>query len=55
MVELYGRTLTRREVAEHTGMLAQVAGVRLMTLGRRHRARGAGARVPHRRRACASR
>ena len=33
MVELYGRTLTRREVAEHTGMLAQVAGVRLVTLG----------------------
>ena len=33
MVELYGRTLTRREVAEHTGMLSQVAGVRLATLG----------------------
>ena len=33
MVELYGRKLTRREVAEHTGMLTQVAGVRLMTLG----------------------
>jgi hypothetical protein len=33
MVELHGRELTRREVAEHTGMLTQVAGVRLMTLG----------------------
>lgn len=33
MVELYGRTLSRRDVAEHTGMLSQFAGVRLMTLG----------------------
>jgi hypothetical protein len=33
MVELSGRTLTRRDLAERTGMLAQVAGVRLMTLG----------------------
>ena len=33
MVELYGRTLSRREVSAHMGMLTQVAGVRLMTLG----------------------
>ena len=33
MVALYGRTLTRREVAERSGMLSQFAGVRLMTLG----------------------
>jgi hypothetical protein len=33
MVELYGRSLTRRQVAERAGMLSQFAGVRLMTLG----------------------
>jgi hypothetical protein len=33
MVELYGRTMTRRQVAERSGMLSQFAGVRLMTLG----------------------
>lgn len=33
MVELYGARLTRREVAERTGALSQLAGVRLMTLG----------------------
>src|SRR3954469_176400 len=33
MVKLYGRTLSRREVAERSGMLSQFAGVRLMTLG----------------------
>ena len=33
MVELYGRSMTRREVARHAGMLSQFAGVRLMTLG----------------------
>lgn len=33
MVELFGRTYTRREVAERSGMLSQFAGVRLMTLG----------------------
>ena len=33
MVELYGRTLSRDEVAERAGMLSQFAGVRLMTLG----------------------
>jgi hypothetical protein len=33
MVELYGRRLSRREVAERSGMLSQFAGVRLMTLG----------------------
>lgn len=33
MVELYGRSFTRREVAERAGMLSQFAGVRLMTLG----------------------
>jgi hypothetical protein len=33
MVELYGNRLTRRQVAERSGMLSQFAGVRLMTLG----------------------
>jgi hypothetical protein len=33
MVELYGQTLTRRQVSERSGMLSQFAGVRLMTLG----------------------
>ena len=33
MVALYGGELTRRQVAERSGMLAQFAGVRLMTLG----------------------
>ena len=33
MVELFGRTLSRRQVAERTGMLSQVAGVRLVELG----------------------
>jgi hypothetical protein len=33
MVELYGQTLTRRQIAERSGMLSQFAGVRLMTLG----------------------
>jgi hypothetical protein len=33
MVELYGQTFTRRQVAERSGMLSQFAGVRLMTLG----------------------
>jgi hypothetical protein len=33
MSELYGRTLSRRDVARHAGMLSQFAGVRLMTLG----------------------
>lgn len=33
MVELYGRTLSRRDVARHSGMLSQFAGVRLLTLG----------------------
>lgn len=33
MVELYGSTLSRRELAERSGMLSQFAGVRLMTLG----------------------
>ena len=33
MVELFGRSLTRREVGERTGALSQFAGVRLMTLG----------------------
>lgn len=32
MVELNGRTYTRREVAERSGMLSQFAGVRLMEL-----------------------
>jgi len=33
MVELYGSTLSKRELAERSGMLSQFAGVRLMTLG----------------------
>ena len=33
MVKLFGRDLTRRDVAAHTGALSQFAGVRLMTLG----------------------
>jgi len=33
MVELYGRTYSRREIAARSGMLSQFAGVRLMTLG----------------------
>ena len=33
MVHLYGRDLTRRDVAAHAGALSQFAGVRLMTLG----------------------
>ena len=33
MVDLFGRSLSRRDVAEHAGMLSQFAGVRLMTLG----------------------
>jgi hypothetical protein len=33
MVELYGKTLTRREIAARTGALSQFAGVRLMELG----------------------
>lgn len=33
MVELYGNKLSRRQVAERSGMLSQFAGVRLMTLG----------------------
>ncbi|MBE7183775.1 MAG: aldose 1-epimerase family protein [Methylobacterium mesophilicum] len=33
MVKLFGQTLSRREVAERSGMLSQFAGVRLMTLG----------------------
>jgi hypothetical protein len=33
MVELYGRSLSRREVAARSGALTQFAGVRLMTLG----------------------
>ncbi|QND63736.1 aldose 1-epimerase family protein [Mesorhizobium loti] len=33
MVELYGKTLSRRQVSERSGMLSQFAGVRLMTLG----------------------
>ncbi|WP_283192520.1 aldose 1-epimerase family protein [Rhizobium sp. AN80A] len=32
MVELYGQTLSRRQLAERAGSLSQVAGVRLMTL-----------------------
>jgi hypothetical protein len=32
MVELNGRTYTRREIAERSGMLSQFAGVRLMEL-----------------------
>ncbi|TIU50345.1 MAG: DUF4432 family protein [Mesorhizobium sp.] len=33
MVELYGKTLSRRQLAERSGQLSQFAGVRLMTLG----------------------
>jgi hypothetical protein len=33
MVALYGRNLSRRDVAMHAGALSQFAGVRLMTLG----------------------
>jgi hypothetical protein len=33
LVELFGRNLTRREVAAQAGSLSQFAGVRLMTLG----------------------
>ncbi len=33
MTKLFGRTLTRRDVAARSGMLSQFAGVRLMTLG----------------------
>ncbi|MFI5410834.1 aldose 1-epimerase family protein [Kaistia sp. UC242_56] len=33
MVQLFGRTFSRRELAEHSGMLSQFAGVRLTTLG----------------------
>ena len=33
MVELYGRSLSRLDLARRTGALASVAGVRLMTLG----------------------
>jgi hypothetical protein len=33
MVALYGRTLSRRDVAMYAGALSQFAGVRLMTLG----------------------
>jgi hypothetical protein len=33
MVELFGQSMTRREVAERSGALSQFAGVRLMTLG----------------------
>ncbi|MFO1106545.1 MAG: aldose 1-epimerase family protein [Amaricoccus sp.] len=33
MVRLHGQDLTRRQLAERAGMLSQVAGVRLMTLG----------------------
>ncbi|MBO9126641.1 MULTISPECIES: aldose 1-epimerase family protein [unclassified Rhizobium] len=32
MVELFGQTLTQRQLAERAGSLSQVAGVRLMTL-----------------------
>ena len=32
MTDLYGRSLSRRDVARHAGMLSQFAGVRLMTL-----------------------
>ena len=32
MADLYGRSMSRREVARHSGMLSQFAGVRLMTL-----------------------
>jgi hypothetical protein len=33
MVELYGQTLTRRQLESRAGLLSQFAGVRLMTLG----------------------
>jgi len=33
MVELYGRTMSRRDISRHAGMLSQFAGVRLVTLG----------------------
>ena len=33
MVRLFGRTFTRRQIAERCGSLSQFAGVRLMTLG----------------------
>ena len=33
MVELFGQSMTRRQVAERSGSLSQFAGVRLMTLG----------------------
>ena len=33
MVELYGETRSRREIAASSGSLSQFAGVRLMTLG----------------------
>ena len=33
MVQLFGKTLTRREISASSGALAQFAGVRLMTLG----------------------
>src|SRR5215510_92589 len=33
MVELFGRSISAREIAEHSGALSQFAGVRLMTLG----------------------
>jgi hypothetical protein len=33
MVALYGRSMSRRDVAAHAGSLGQFAGVRLMTLG----------------------
>ncbi len=32
MVDIYGRSLSRRDVARHAGMLSQFAGVRLVTL-----------------------
>jgi hypothetical protein len=32
MTDLYGRAMSRRDVARHAGMLSQFAGVRLMTL-----------------------
>lgn len=32
MVDIYGQTLSRRQLAERTGLLSQVAGVRLTTL-----------------------
>jgi len=33
MAELFGQAMTRRDIAEHAGMLSQFAGVRLVTLG----------------------